>query len=472
MVLLMTLKQLCVESISPQLCQDVLNQLKKKKKLKKHHYDVLIASSTEGLDLSMVQNDVGHPLTLAALRSSDSLKCLDLAFCLKIPKKILKEVLSCLKNLEVLKLTGTNCSDEILSVVGAYGSKLKDLNVASCKDVSDSGISAICYTMNDLGDESKPICSNLQRLNVGHTRVTDTGIRVALLNLHNLRIFECGNSVGVIANIHRKDWENGKETTKYKLIDLYMESGTDFVEYDFHIAASLCPNVIRLKIACGSEVFDKDLLAFMELKDLRELHIGGETDTNVSFYGGIMPLLQIRGRNLDRLTLAELSGINIDVVGELCSNLKHLNIFLNDSYSGFRPPSLPKPSDCVGLRVLETLRIVCQTSMRLNSDIPSLHLVELLTAPTLRYIYIKDCQSLSDDLLMQVLNLNQFEFLEHFEIEQCHNITGDAIETILSLKKPPKQLKMWSCRNIIRRSFENIKSVVKQKGIKMNVEWM
>lgn len=88
------------------------------------------------------------------------------------------------------------------------------------------------------------------------------------------------------------------------------------------------------------------------------------------------------------------------------------------------------------------------------------------------YIYIKVCQSLSDDLLVQLLNLNQFEFLEHFEIEQCHNITGDAIETILSLKKTPKQLKMLSCRNITRRNFENIKNFVKQKGIKMNVEWI
>ena len=62
----------------------------------------------------------------------------------------------------------------------------------------------------------------------------------------------------------------------------------------------------------------------MTLKTLTELHLGNKNCQSFNFYEGVAPVIDTIGPNLHKLILEDFTEVDVDYIGQKCSNLKHL----------------------------------------------------------------------------------------------------------------------------------------------------
>ena len=97
-----------------------------------------------------------------------------------------------------------------------------DLNVTSCKAVTDVGIKGLCVSMDNFGREDKTVglCKLIEKLALRDTSVTKVGTRMALENLSNLKILECDSLMvmDVLADIHQEAFD--QKFTSYSVTKL------------------------------------------------------------------------------------------------------------------------------------------------------------------------------------------------------------------------------------------------------------
>ena len=267
----------------------------------------------------------------------------------------------------------------------------------------------------------------------------------------------------------------------YSLIDLHCTNESldsdPYKSGSLGMAVTLCPSVIKVRIVTEDNLMDDDLIALLALKNLRELSIGGGDSCNITFNGGVWPILQVLGQNIEFLTLAELPEVNIRAIAEFCPNLRFLHLVMNSSYptnwpEEERKPFSPRPikPDPV-LKKLESIHLVCVSHLRLGSVIPSENIPMLLSSPALVHIYVKDCLTLSDDHLQKAFELHRFPKLEHLELEQCHSVTKRGVNLLLSTASPLKKVKLWECRSLTKQNVIDWTKQAKKKKWNLSLDW-
>ena len=358
----------------------------------------------------------------------------------------------------------------------------RELTATNCP-ITDAGIQGLCVNADDLGRPSDRLgqCKSINKLIISYTKVTSNGIQTAIENLPHLKVLECCSSVQVLAQMHHCAYQcqlPGLPT--YPLIDLHCTTesfGDAYKSGSLAVAVALCPNVIKVRIVTEEDLMDDDLIALLALKQLRELSVGGGDSCNITFNGGVWPVLQILGHSLESLTLAELPEVNIRAIAEFCPNLRFLHLVMNSSYPTTwleeeRKPFSPRPvkADPV-LKKLESIHLVCVSHLRLGSVIPSENLPMLLSSPELVHIYVKDCLTLSDDHLQKAFELHGFPRLEHLELEQCHSVTERGINLLINSANPLKTIKLWECRSLTRQNVINWTKQAKKKNWNLKLDW-
>jgi hypothetical protein len=206
-------------------------------------------------------------------------------------------------------------------LIEAFLFSFRELNVTSCP-VTDSVIQGLCLSIDDLGKQCDRLgqCKLLQKLLISYTKVTQKGIKMALENLPTLKVFECCSSVQALAEMHSSAFEHHlPDIPKYSLFDLHCTNesfDTPYRSGSLGLAVSLCSSVIKVRIVTQVGLRDIDLLGLLSLENLRKLSIGGGEEYQITFDGGVAPILEGLGNSLTSLTLAELPCVNIRSITE------------------------------------------------------------------------------------------------------------------------------------------------------------
>jgi hypothetical protein len=148
-------------------------------------------------------------------------------------------------------------------------------------------------------------------------------------------------------------------------------------------------NHVSIHVAKGLK--DSDLLSLLSVKMLRKLKIFKSrisSDCEITFDGGVIPLLKVFGSSLETLALEGLNFIRISSVIELCPNLNVLYIsdvtgsLNNERDLFFRVGKNMKPPVFKELKIL-----ICV------GEIPVEILIFLLSCPLLEYVGISTLES-------------------------------------------------------------------------------
>lgn len=457
----------------------IIDILRDEKRLKKHHLELLITQQLNALDLSKEGDEIACHLRLASIRCPQ-LKTLKLNGCQKISKQVYQNFLPTFENLQVLDISNTSSGDSCLYVLGAYCKDLRELDVTSCP-VTDAGIKGLCLSIDDLGKEDKRLgqCKLIHKLMVSYTKVTQKGIIIALENLPILKVFECCSSVQALAEMHLAPYEdNIPDIKKYSLIDLHCTNESFCTPYksgSLGLASLLCSSVMKVRIVTQEGLTDIDLLGLLSLENLREFSLGGGEECEITFDGGVAPILEAFGNSLTSLTLAELPCVNIRAITEYCPNLRFLFLVMNHSYTMAWPeeerrPFSPKPIKTEPILMkLESLHLVCVSHLLSTSVIPSESLPSLLSSPQLVHLYVKDCVTLTDEVLKKAAN--HFQNMEHLELEQCNSITKLGVDSVMNDSNPLRVIKLWECRSLSRQNVCDWNKKANKKKWQVSIEW-
>lgn len=265
--------------------------------------------------------------------------------------------------------------------------------------------------------------------------MTNKGIQMVLNHLPALRELD-HSVVEVLAQISQTVLDNKLAIApQFSLTILRIMFNTPYISGSLGAAAFLCPWVTKVRISnTDGNVTDKDLQGLLVLERLEDLNIHGYRDTNLTFFGGIVPLLRNRGSSLKKLELSKILVVDITTIVEYCINLRSLKLFRIDNCNtdSIVPDEIEIPPQPKRIKIampkLNNLEILYLSEFL---EILPDNLFLLLSSPTLKVIEIVKCDTLTDDLLQRVANLHSFRKLEKFIISDCYWVTGKIMNVLL-----------------------------------------
>jgi hypothetical protein len=219
----------------------------------------------------------------------------------------------------------------------------RDLHLLDTVSVTDAGILMLCFGAEYLDEEKRvrtKLCGTLQvlQLEFPETQLSKNAVQVALTNLSALRVFVNDLTLDVLAECAQNSVLNNSYLPRYSLVRLATVEKAQYLSGTLGLALSLCPFVSELNIYVKYGFKDSDLLSLMSLKTIRSLRLykmGGDwsVETQITFEGGLVPLLKVIGCSLEILDLSCFQTFNIWTVVEFCPNLCS---FFIDRFSNWR----------------------------------------------------------------------------------------------------------------------------------------
>ncbi len=341
------------------------------------------------------------------------------------------------------------------------------MNAEECSAVSDVGIKGLCATIFDeLGMEIQTLgqCKSIHTLKIRKTRVTKKGIQLALENLPALRVFEFDFPVQVLAELHEEcNFPN------YQLVSLLSADGYErspcipYKSGSLGRVASLSTSLNEVHIATMPGLTDQELLGLLQLKSLCELVISGETngiDREITFDGGIVPILKAFGNSLTLFSLDEVYGlrVNIRAIVEYCPKLEFLK--LDDTGEYITAPldvernSSKRMKKDLTLKNLKVLELCCDSDG--DYDISAEGLDMLLSSPALVKLSLDLCATVDDSIVRKAFDLHQFRNLQSLRVSHCHAVTGQAIYMLISEKNYLTKIEIDGCELLTKDFAEEL----------------
>ena len=215
-----------------------------------------------------------------------------------------------------------------------------------------------------------------------------------------------------------------------------------------HNAVQLCPFVVRVEIHLPPNEFfkDTDLRALTNLENLRHLEL---TSINVSFHGGILPILEKFGRDsLEVLQLSWLKEVDIAAIVRHCSNLRSIFLYeiLQCDGSTDRQPSA---NAVYQLPHLENLSFFCSHQGSPGEPTSTTLSLLLRSCPSLITLILAGLNCLTDQVIQEAAITHGFRQLKTFNLFLCHNITQSSMDLLLlTLDCPFERISFYGCRQI------------------------
>ena len=200
--------------------------------------------------------------------------------------------------------------------------------------MTDIGIQWLCGVDHlEMENGKSGLCNTIKKLSILYTKVTQQGIQVVLKYLLALNILENYNTVEALVELAQseKDSKQPGFYNKFSISTLYTSPYTPYRSESLQLALSLCHSLNHVSIHLTKGLKDSDLLCLRSIKILRKLKILGSrlwlpNETEITFDGGVAPLLQVFGKSLESLALEGLNLVRISVIIEFCPNLNVLYI--------------------------------------------------------------------------------------------------------------------------------------------------
>ena len=93
------------------------------------------------------------------------------------------------------------------------------------------------------------------------------------------------------------------------------------------------------------------------------------------------------------------------------------------------------------------------------------NLTELITA------LLQRIANLTDDIMMQIIQMNPLLSLRNMVIDYCHNITGKALWMFLEQPNILSVLRCWHCKGVTEDDKYRIRDVIKDNNLVLYWEW-
>lgn len=314
--------------------------------------------------------------------------------------------------------------------------------------VSDDGIQGLCVTGQ---------CKSIHTLDVFQSSVTTSGLQLAIQNLPALTMLGHELVVGVLADVAKAAAEKELEIPQLFLSTLHTCLNSKFctpLHYgvgSLALALSLCSSITTLNLKIPKEMTDRELQALPPLNNLSVLRF--LAGNHITFDGGVVPLLKSFGKSLKSLELSFLTVVNIRAIIEYCLNLNSLTLIGNNSFSMAWPEEEPKP--CEGKRIemqfpklknLEELKIV-----HFGICVENETILALLSFSSLKFIHLRGCCLLTDDILLKAANCHEFKHLETLKIFECKSVSKKGIDILLKEGNSLKKLEVLDCERILSK---------------------
>ena len=350
------------------------------------------------------------------------------------------------------------------------------MDVTGCGGVTDDGIKGLCSDEN-MDNEMKRMgqCKLLHTLLMLDTNITKKGVNVAIDNLPELRTFEFSCCVQILAELRRENLERGDFKT-YPFTQLgcmgFEDDSGNIVPYEIgslRLAAQICPNVNVVQIFLKAEVTDIELQGLLELKSLRELSISGHfprEGDQITFDGGVLPLLKAFGCFLRRLSLTQLNiCVNIRSIAAFCPNLEYLSL-QDSSYSmvSLEEGSIYREANFKNLKEFD---ISCQRSPSFSSEMLSF----VLSSPELKSVSLFHCDALIDEVLEKAALIHEFRNLDIFGFYDCDCVTKKGIDILLNESNPLRKLAVNRCEMITKQEFMEWVKKARQENLEIKFEF-
>ena len=225
----------------------------------------------------------------------------------------------------------------------------------------------------------------------------------------------------------------------------------------------MCPFVTKVEIELVEGITNVELLGLLKLENFCELTIsvGYKVREQITFEGGVAPLLVAFGKSLTLLELCRLeSETDIGIILENCPVLTTLHLFcVNIQQSEFLSQKI--------LSKLKFLSIACEVNL---SEFPTYFLISLLSSPELFKVSLTALDSLTDQVLLDAANRNQFCNLEELRIHFCYVVTKLGIDVFLNNKNSLKKVGLYQCVSLNKEDEDEWKSLIFQKNWQIDLD--
>ncbi|KDR13389.1 hypothetical protein L798_12479 [Zootermopsis nevadensis] len=215
------------------------------------------------------------------------------------------------------------CTNHTLELIGKNCPQLKSLNVSYNKFVSNGGLRCLVPCSENPG------CPLLEEIFVYNCHVCEIGVANILRSLPNIRLIGYEKMVLCLLELHKQITRYGRplkerlklthvENTSIHLDRSYMRFDKTVVD----VVCTLCPHLYDLKV----HVADEDVPKLEQFKSLTSLELTYKIKRPASPGEGTEYFLRVRGAQLGslKITCDVLHEKQIIMLGENCSNLKHL----------------------------------------------------------------------------------------------------------------------------------------------------
>jgi hypothetical protein len=333
--------------------------------------------------------------------------------------------------------------------------------------VTDTGIQWLCNVdYPGMGNGKSGLCETIKKLSILQTAVTQQGIQVALTHLQSLNILENFNTLEAFIELSLSTIDSkppGLYNNKFSISTLYTSPDKPYISNSLCFALSLCHSVNHVLIHVTKGLKDSDLLCLMSLKVLRKLKIFKSNfwvpnDTEITFDGGVAPLLKVFGRSLETLALECFDLIRISTIMDFCPNLYAL--YMSDVTGSLENERHLFQSEKKPPVFKELKQLICIL------DVPVDILLFLLSSPSLEHIGISCCDVLTDEILLETIKCqHRLNNLKKFELDKCDSVTKRGIDALLrSGCIPLEVIEIYRCKNIVDKNYADWNSLIANKN--------
>ena len=196
----------------------------------------------------------------------------------------------------------------------------------------------------------------------------------------------------------------------------------------------------------------------MGCHNLQHLNLANTDMFRMDFDEGLSPVLSVCGSNLVSLTLDRFKHVDVSFIGVNCPKLRRLSLSHIVHYGQL-------VTVCQDQYIkLEELTLENQYGAHIVSNI----LRQLLEfSAGLQQLSLLLVDSL-DDLVWSQVMMNKTQ-LESLSLDQCHSLSGDRLEDILTRHNNLQVLNVWSCRFITVKHRDQFKKLTRTENYDISI---
>ncbi len=343
----------------------------------------------------------------------------------------------------------------------------------------------MCLGLNNSVGTNSGRCKFLQVLTVGNGKsykITKKGVKIALDNLPALRIIDHNTTVEVLADIAQTHLNQMLLPPKFTLSVLRVTFWTPYSSGNLGLAISMCSSITSMHIEEAAGFTDRDLLTLMALEKLQNLYIHadpnlGKNQEKITFDGGLLPLLKLKGGSLEELELVFLSDVNFFRIAEFCPNLEDLHLENILSYTFPCPDEVnvtltsKRSRKDFTLKSLTNLRICVLEYEKSSNHPPREMLLFLLSSPFLSKIEILECDTLTDNVLLAATKIHQFENVTEIYLQNCDFVSKRGVDVFMQGGNSLEAIYFNICKKVNQENINFWENQAQKKNWDLYIEF-